>query len=290
VDYITLLNKCDFYEENYNVNVIGYTHFKRKILAVEKINNSNFPTAILIASVHAREFITSDLLCKMIDEKLFDEIKDFNVSLVLMSNPDGVEISKYGLGSCPKKMRKYLYDINNRSLDFSLWKANGRGVDINNNFDADFGKFINSNGFSSSGYPGEFYESELETKAIINYTKEKNPFITISYHSKGEEIYYNYFQSNERLERDSIIAEKFSKSTGYLIKNVENVSCGGYKDYCVSKLKIPSLTIEVGSDNLLHPIDEKHLDEIFYRHKNIAKDLKFSYNVFNQYKKLLFNN
>jgi len=73
-------------------------------------------------------------------------------------------------------------------------------------------------------------------------------------------------------------------------KNVENVSCGGYKDYCVSKLKIPSLTIEVGSDNLLHPIDEKHLDEIFYRHKNIAKDLKFSYNVFNQYKKLLFNN
>ena len=109
--------------------------------------------------------------------------------------------------------------------------------------------------------------------------------MTISYHSKGEEIYFNFFQNKCRLERDEKIAKKFSESTGYLIKNVENVSSGGYKDWCVKKLKIPSLTIELGSDELSHPIKLDKLEEIYQKHKTIAKDIKFAYNVFKEYQK-----
>ena len=107
-------------------------------------------------------------------------------------------------------------------------------------------------------------------------------FFTISYHSKGEEIYFNFFQESWRLVRDETIAKQFEKSTGYKIKNVEKTSSGGLKDYCVQKLKIPSITIEVGSDDLSHPINEEFLDLIYTKHKNVANDLKFAYNVFIQ--------
>ena len=262
MDYSTLLYKIKSYEKKYIVREIGQSYFGRKIMAVEMVRNEHFPTAILISSIHARENITSDLICKMIDENLFDEICNFNISFIIMANPDGVEISNYGLKALPEIKREKLLKINNENSDFSMWKANGRGVDLNNNFNADFGKIIHKTSFSASGYAGEYCESENETKVIAGYTKLINPFFTISYHSKGEEIYFNYFQKGKRLERDALIAKRFAESTGYIIKNPEESSCGGYKDYCVKQLKIPALTIEVGSDDLSHPIGIEYLNEI----------------------------
>ena len=286
MNYQKMLEKLKTYEKKYLVKTIGFTEFNRKIIAVEITKNEQFSTAILIAGVHARENITCDLVCEMLDLGLFDKIQNFNVSVIIMANPDGIELSNFGLISVLENIRENLLKINNGDFDFSLWKANGRGVDINNNFDANFGTNTSKTSFASSGYVGEFAESELETRALKNYIINKKTFFTISYHSKGEEIYYNFFQSGKRLERDKIIAEKFASSTGYIIKNVENSSSGGLKDYCVYKLKIPSITIEVGSDDLAHPIKEEYLKEIFEKHKNIANDLEFTYNTFIEYQDL----
>ncbi len=283
MNYLELISKINDYKQKYNVIKIGKSCFERDIFAVEKINGLNFPAAIFLCSVHARENITTDLVCKMLDENIFSEIKDFNLSFILMANPDGVELSNFGLSSVPKNHRNKLYEINDFSEDFSLWKANGRGVDLNNNFDANFGTNVHSTVPSSSGYIGKFAESEFETKAIANYTRSLNLFFTISYHSKGEEIYYNFFQQGQRLERDKRIAERFSNSTRYVIKNPEQTSSGGYKDFCVQKLKIPALTIEVGSDSLAHPIKREALNEIFDKNKNVANDLNFAYNIFKDY-------
>ena len=49
-------------------------------------------------------------------------------------------------------------------------------------------------------------------------------------------------------------------------------------------LKIPALTIEVGSDELSHPIGEEFLEEIYEKHKDIANDLIFAYNVYTNFK------
>ena len=68
-----------------------------------------------------------------------------------------------------------------------------------------------------------------------------------------------------------------------LIKNVEKVSSGGLKDWCIDKLEIPAITIEVGNDNLKHPIERKYLNEIFQKNKMVEKDLFFAYNVFRKY-------
>lgn len=270
--------------KEYKVKTIGKTKFKRKIIAVERILNKSFDTAIFLSSIHARENITTDLVLEMIKRGCFDGLTNINLSFILMANPDGVELECFGLEEFSKIHHKVLCKMNGGSSDFSMWKANARGVDINNNFDARFGTNVGSRRPSSQGFIGRKCESEKETKAIVCYTKKIMPFITISYHSKGEEIYYNFFQSGARLERDKIIAEKFAEITGYKIKNVEKVSSGGYKDWCVEKLKIPALTIEVGSDNLSHPIGRENLEEIFEKNKNVAKALSFAYNEFSKTK------
>ncbi len=283
MDYKELCEKIEIYKKNYNVKLIGKSYFGRKIYAVEKIASSNFSTAVFVSSIHARENISSDLLVKFLDEGLFAKINEFNLSFILMANPDGVELSQNGLCSAPKKYREFLKRING-SEDFALWKANGRGVDLNNNFDANFG--TNTSHFSpaSSGYAGRKAESEKETKAIVRYIKKMKPFFCVAYHTKGEEIYFNFFQKGKDLERDFLIAENFAKSTGYKIKNVEKISSGGLKDYLVQSLKIPAITIELGSDDLLHPIQKEHLNDIFLRNKNIANDLIKAYNIFNEFK------
>ena len=284
MDYNNLLKTINLLDKNYQVRTIGHSVLGRKILAVEKIVDSGFPTAIFVAAIHAREYITTDLVLKFLLDGLFGEISEFNVSIMPMLNPDGVELVFKGLKSVNDlTLREKLLEINRGCFDFSLWKANARGVDINNNFNANFNTNISSKIPASQGYAGDYFESELETKAAVKYIKEKNPFFVIAYHSKGEEIYYNFFQQGKNLKRDKLIAEKFSNSTGYLIKNVEKVSSGGLKDWCIDKLEIPAITIEVGNDNLKHPIERKYLNEIFQKNKMVAKDLFFAYNVFRKY-------
>lgn len=284
MDYLELLKNIKTLGKKYKFKVIGKTKYKRKILAVERTLDRSFSTAIFVCSMHARENIATDVAMEMIKQNLFDEIKDFNLSFILMANPDGVDLQCGKLLSFPTKTQEKLVSINGGSRDFSMWKANACGVDLNNNFDANFGENVHSFATASHGFIGKFALSERETRAIAKYTKNKNPFITISYHTKGEEIYFNFFQTGDDLIRDEKIAKRFSDSTGYLIRNVENSSSGGYKDWCVQKLKIPALTIELGSDDLSHPIGKEHLAEILDRNKTIAKDLIFAYNEFNKAK------
>ena len=277
--YLELLENIQNLSKEYKVKVIGVTKFNRKIIAVERTINKSFSTAILVAGMHARENISCDVLFEMIDRNLFKDIKDFNLSFIIMANPDGIELQSGALDSFPKTHQKRLLNIN-CGYDFSTWKANAMAVDINNNFDAKWGTNAHALKESSHGFIGKKPFSEKESKAIARYTKKNKTFITISYHTKGEEIYFNFFQDEKRLRRDESIAQRFACSTSYKIVNVENSSSGGYKDWCVEKLKIPALTIELGSDDLTHPITKKNLKEIFDKNKTIASDLEFAYNEF----------
>ena len=280
MNYLELIQKIRQLDKEYSVKIIGKTKFNRKIFAVERIVDRSFPTAIFIASIHARENIATDLIFEMLDKNLFNSISRFNLSFIVMANPDGVDLQSGRLADFPKNMQEKLIIMNKGSSDFSMWKANANGVDLNNNFDANWGTNVHSLVPASHGFVGCNPMSERETKAIAKYTEKLKPFITISYHSKGEEIYFNFFQEGSILKRDELIARKFASSTGYKIVNVEKSSSGGYKDWCVQKLKIPALTIELGDDNLSHPIGKENLREIFDKNKTIAFDLEFAYNEF----------
>lgn len=280
MNYLELIQKIKQLDKEYSVKIIGKTKFNRKIFAVERIIDRSFPTAIFIASIHARENIATDLIFEMLDKNLFNSISRFNLSFIVMANPDGVDLQSGRLADFPKNTQEKLIIMNKGSSDFSMWKANANGVDLNNNFDANWGTNVHSLVPASHGFVGYKSMSERETKAIAKYTEKLKPFITISYHSKGEEIYFNFFQEGSMLKRDELIARRFANSTGYKIVNVEKTSSGGYKDWCVQKFKIPALTIELGDDNLSHPIGKESLKEIFDKNKTIAFDLEFAYNEF----------
>ena len=104
MDYFELENYIKNLDENYKIKIIGKTKFNRNIYAVEKVSDNSLSTAVLVASVHAREWITTELLKEFIEQNIFETITHFNISLILMANPDGVELSVNGLKNFGKKV------------------------------------------------------------------------------------------------------------------------------------------------------------------------------------------
>ena len=64
-------------------------------------------------------------------------------------------------------------------------------------------------------YPGPNAISEIETKNMIEFTKLINFDMTISLHSQGKEIYWNYL--NYKIKNAYEIGKKFEKVSRYLL-------------------------------------------------------------------------
>jgi len=153
--------------------------------------------------------------------------------------------------------------------DFTLWKANLNAVDLNTNFAARWGTGKSNVRFPSpSGYIGAAPESEPETRALVSFTKAVKPALTISYHARGEEIYWE-FTPAARAGRDRAIGEKLAKVAGYKLVDGDLGSAGGYKDWCIQELGVPAYTIEIIKEKYAFPLDGALLDGAFERNKNI---------------------
>lgn len=153
-------------------------------------------------------------------------------------NPDGVTIAQ---------------------TDRPMWKANARGVDLNVNFDACWGSGrLNTRERGGENCIGDCPFSESESLALARFTLKIRPFATLSFHTKGGEIYWEF--SGRGDERG---ARVLSDATGYAVKRIRG-SAGGYKDWCIQKLGIPAYTIECGRDELAHPVtDVRKISECF---------------------------
>ena len=230
--------------------VIGKSCLGREIFAVKL--GEGTPVGIVQCGIHGREFITSRLA---VSQYRYGQITG-SVWFLPLTNPDGALISESG--------------------EKPLWKANARGVDLNVNFDADWGKGA-KNVFhpASENYVGAYPFSEPETRALRDFTLWAKPNYTVSYHTKGEEIYSRF---KRELPGESVLGAVLSKSTGYpIVRTVGSV--GGYKDWCIERLKVPSFTVEVGSDLLLHPIREEHFWEIERRNVRAIADLSAAWEL-----------
>ncbi|MFR1983948.1 MAG: M14 family zinc carboxypeptidase [Christensenellaceae bacterium] len=135
-----------------------------------------------------------------------------SVWIVPLMNPDGALLSQCGLSSVADgAARERLLRINGGE-DFSLWKANGAGVDLNVNFDADWGEGKrNVRAAASENYIGPEPFSEPETRALKAFTEEIRPDYTLSYHTKGGEIYWYYYQPLSACVRDKSWRSRFRR-------------------------------------------------------------------------------
>lgn len=235
--------------------VIGKSFFGRNIYAV-KFGNGG---VLIHGGIHAREHITTELVLELIRYNSKHKLLK-NVCFVPQVNPDGVELSINGINSAPVRFRKELLTIN-CGKDFSLWKANGRAVDLNLNFDADWGKGVGNVRFKAPhGYIGESPLSESETKALVELTNSENFDITFSFHAKGEELYYGY----NGVDNFPELTKSISMALRYPQKTT-NGSAGGYKDWCVLKKGIPAFTVEFGKDSATYNELYNDKDELLSR-------------------------
>lgn len=232
---------------------------------------------VYVGGTHGIEWLTSLLLLKFTEnlasayenESLLSgfNIKDIleNKKLIIIPelNPDGIEIAIKGASACGK------YKAENYEIckgDFSFWSANARGVDINHNFNADWytlreaEKEAGINSPSPSRFGGLFPESEPETAAITRLCRRIPVEMLITFHSQGEEIFYEYGKNTP--EKALHIAKMFSALTDYtLVKNEGLYSSGGLKDWFIEEFKRPAFTIEMGKGK--NPLPLENIDRIY---------------------------
>lgn len=240
--------------------IIGRSAFGRELYAM-LAGSGGPPLGISQAAIHGREYITAYLSL----EFLRFGVKKGGVWVIPLANPDGALLSQTGLLSAPKAQRDRLLSVNG-GMDFSLWKANGEGVDLNVNFAAGWGTG-EKNVFSpaSENYVGRYPFCAPESRALKTFTEEISPDFTVSWHTKGEELYWRFRQPPLRAARDKRIAKKLGKAICCPLKESKG-SAGGYKDWCVEQMKIPAFTVEIGSEDLDHPIGKERLSEFAARY------------------------
>jgi g-D-glutamyl-meso-diaminopimelate peptidase len=250
------LNKT--YEKQLAVKTIGYSHFGRKILAVKLGKGKK--NILLMGAHHGREWLTSSLLMEMLETyakayQTKENIGPFSTALldevsiwfIPMINPDGVTIQQGGWRLFPKYYQDNILALNENSYDFSRWKANGMGVDLNRQYPAGWDTLNQEevNGPSYQFYKGKRPLATHESKAIVKFTKTVKPLLAASYHTSGREIYWEYKNGKNR-KRDLAIAQKVADLTGYDLAAPPKESIGGgYTDWFINTFKRPALTIEI---------------------------------------------
>lgn len=245
------------YPREVAVKKIGTTHFGKTIWGVKLGNGED--NILMVGSHHGREWLTSALLMVMIEQyadayhkkeqygpfstRIFDDI---SIWFVPMLNPDGVTIQQQGLRAVPIGLQDEFFEMNGYSPDFSKWKANGMGVDLNRQYPAGWNDLKESVPIPwYQLYKGKKPLLAKEVNALANFTIQIKPLVSVSYHTSGQEIFWKY-KNGSNLEKDKQLATKISLLTGYRLGTpLKNAKGGGFTDWFISTFHQPGMTIEV---------------------------------------------
>lgn len=131
-----------------------------------------------------------------------------------------------------------------------LWKSNANGVDLNQNFNAGWDDIDLRKKPSFGSYKGAFAVSEPETQILVEEAQKREYDYYISYHSRGQLIYYDVNGNEEETsEKSYTLASDLQKVLKYEPVNTRkayNVNLGGFSDWVQLDLQGASVTIENG--------------------------------------------
>lgn len=267
---------CSSQPEKITKKIIGVSELGRDIPVLLLGREDAIHHVLLQGAIHGREHMTAWLLMALADYwsgQDMDTFSDVCIHIVPMTNPDGVSISQTGVLD-EEQQNIYLQDkaAGNTRLNQSdyaaVWKANGLGVDLNRNFPTGWENLQGRQYPSTEKYPGESPFCAAETIALRDYTK-RYPFeATISYHASGSVIYWEYGSKKEVNRRSKELAQQIQEVTGYTMESSAGIDGGGYKDWCMEELEIPSVTIEIGCQET--PLHQRETYSIFARNSQIV--------------------
>jgi g-D-glutamyl-meso-diaminopimelate peptidase len=225
------------------------------------------------ASFHANEWITTPVVMTFLNDYLLaltnkSSIRGLSMvnfygqttlSIVPMVNPDGVDLVLNGPPEA-EPWNESVVELNKGSRDFTGWKANIRGVDLNDQFPAkwELEKERNPSSPGPRDYVGERPLSEPEAIAMAELTRRRDFSRVLAFHTQGEVIYWG-FDNLEPPESEAMVNE-FARVSGYQpVKTIE--SYAGYKDWFIQDWRRPGFTVELGFG--INPLPLSQFDEIY---------------------------
>ncbi len=234
------------------------------------------------ASVHARERITTNIILKNIEEytaayesddpwiegynvrELLDEV---TIYIVPMANPDGVDYTIYGKhGIHGDTLRDNLEGFVQTEISpffrrgLMQWKSNARGVDLNRQFPYAWHNELNFDPGrpASAMYKGDTYLSEPEAQALYDLQLSHPFMVNAAYHTQGEVIFW-YPPSDWFVRgKNRNLVDHIVELTGFESVPVFTPG-GGFTDWSIGGLNIPSVTMEFGKG----PYSDKDFEEIY---------------------------
>ncbi|HBA97402.1 MAG TPA: hypothetical protein DCZ23_04755 [Lachnospiraceae bacterium] len=273
------------YGRYFHYNTIGRSADGRNIYDLVIGNQHAGQSVLVIAELHAREYMTSQLCMKQIEYYLqnyneqldgvlvSDVLNKVAIHYVPMANPDGASISQYGFSAVRNTtLRKKLLKMPG-SQNPSQWKANARGVDLNRNYPYEY--VARSGRRSSEGYTGPEKCSEPETKAITGLiNKLKNSTTVrgqINYHATGSIVFGDYEGPLKETITDmyklACSITGYASASGYS-KSTGGDSTGNLREFVMYKKKLPSITLEIGKSACPLPLSE--FNGIWQKNKSLV--------------------
>ena len=232
---------------------------------------------LLQGAIHGREHMTSWVLMAMVDywlqKGMEPLVENTCYHIIPMVNPDGVVLSQ--TATLPEEAWQVYYaDAAQGFAGQSVaeyaacWKANALGIDLNRNFPAQWdGISVHRTSPSSELFQGYEPFSAAESRALRDYTLKWEWDATVSYHSAGSLI-FSEFGTREPVNTDSgSLARAVAAVSGYTVSSSIGMTGGGYKDWVMEELGIPSLTLEIGCEGAV--LEYRELFSTFSRNCNV---------------------
>ncbi|CAD5123335.1 DgyrCDS11691 [Dimorphilus gyrociliatus] len=233
--------------------VPGYFSLDKKSQQVFHITEHNYKSnrkvnILLSSGEHAREFFPVEYTMSMIEQLIREKkylLRYVNLFVIVLSNPDGREFVEKNKNYC--------------------WRGNRRGVDLNRNFDWNYGGIGSSDNPKDEEYRGEHILSEPEALVYLDLINQINFDFFISLHSGIRQIYVPFSDTFSKtfnrkpgnIESMLDLAKQLSQSTKYDYKYGQAYNLNFYTadgtifDYMAGKKNIPfSLAIELWGNGI----------------------------------------
>lgn len=209
------------------------------------------------AAMHANEWITAPILMRFLEEAAYAYMRGIcyrgrdmqhifsktSLWAVPMINPDGVEM------------------VLAEPHSFSNWKANLRGIDLNDQFPAHWEEERARRSVHMPGerdYGGEAPLTEPEAMALASFTCLHDFQLVLALHTQGREIYWNYRDLEPPCSE--AIAARLAHVSGYKAVKLSD-SDAGYKDWFIQEFRRPGFTVEVGLGT--NPLSPEWLPQLY---------------------------
>ncbi len=236
---------------------------------------------LLVGAHHAREYISSTYLMNTIDKYVYaaasgedfggydiaDLLTKVSVYIVPMINPDGVNLVINGVDSVVD-LEAVMSMLMVKS-DYAEWKANINGVDLNRQYPCFWEeKASDINEPGSELFKGYSSASEPEVIAMMALCESNEFAIAVSFHTKGEIIYWADSGSVGNIPSAQRVADAVAEVSGY--KKVSpskepSVYGAGFENWFRQEYSRGGLLVELtSSDGTSTPHEDADFDDIVW--------------------------